>query len=240
MGDTDEVQGTAHYARRRTCGRRRPVHAQRRPSNDVEKNNAAANQTATAAAPAARPPPTGGGPPPSTAPASSAPAGDGSGNAAQQGTVTYAGSVDGGAASLAIVVNNGKAIAYVCDGKKVEAWLKGTMANGQIDLKGTAGSLKGTYGSGQVKGNVTAGAKSWGFTVKTATAPSGLYRSAASLRSKLVAGWIVLPDGKQVGVQKKNGEFSEAPPFNMNSKTATVDGTQVPIEAGNPNASAGY
>jgi hypothetical protein len=210
-------------------------------SNDVEKNNAAANQTATAAAPAA-PASTqpAADPPPSTAPASSAPAGDGSGNAAQQGTVTYAGSVDGGAASLAIVVNNGKAIAYVCDGKKVEAWLNGTMANGQIDLKGTAGSLKGTYGGGQVKGNVTAGAKSWGFTVKTAAPPSGLYRSAASLRSKLDASWVVLPDGKQVGVQKKNGEFSEAPPFDVNSKTATVDGTQVPIEAGNPNANAGY
>ena len=143
---------------------------------------------------------------------------------------------------LAIVVNNGKAIAYVCDGKKVEAWLNGTMANGQVDLKGPQGSLKGTYGGGQVKGNVTAGTKSWGFTVKTATAPSGLYRSAASLRNKLDASWVVLPDGKQVGVQKnKNGETSEAPPFDVNSKTATVDGTKIPIEAGDPNAStAGY
>ena len=211
-------------------------------SNDVEKNKASANQTSTAAAPAA-PASTqpAADPPPSTAPASSAAAGDGSGNAGQQGTVTYAGSVDGGAASLAIVVNNGKAIAYVCDGKKVEAWLNGTMANGQIDLKGAAGSLKGTYGGGQVKGNVTAGAKPWGFTVKTATAPSGLYRSAASLRSKLDASWVVLPDGKQVGVQRnKNGETSEAPPFDVSSKTVTVDGTKVPIESGDPNASTGY
>ncbi|MEV4130704.1 hypothetical protein AB0J72_00890 [Dactylosporangium sp. NPDC049742] len=208
-------------------------------SNDVEKNQAAASakQTGTVAAPASSQPAAD---PPPSQPASSAPAGDGSGNAGQQGTVTYAGAVDGGAASLAIVVNNGKAIAYVCDGKKVEAWLNGTMANGQVELTGAKGSLKGTYGGGQVKGNVTAGTKSWGFAVKVAAAPSGLYRSAASLRNKLDASWVVLPDGRQVGVQTKNGETSEAPPFDVNSKTVTVDGTKVPIEAGNPNASSGY
>lgn len=210
-------------------------------SNDVAKNKASANQTTTAAAtaaPAATQPAAD--PPPSAAAPSSAAVGDGTGNAGQQGTVTYAGSVDGGVASLAIVVNNGKAIAYVCDGKKVEAWLNGTMANGKIDLTGAKGNLSGTYGGGQVKGNVTAGAKSWGFTVKTATAPSGLYRSAAALRSKLDASWVVLPDGKQVGVQNKNGVASEAPPFDVNSKTATVDGAQVPIELGDPNDSSGY
>jgi hypothetical protein len=208
--------------------------------NDVERNKAAANQTTTAAAPAAPASTQPAADPPSTAPASGAPVGDGTGNAGQQGTVTYAGSVDGGAASLAIVVNNGKAIAYVCDGKKVEAWLDGTMANGQVDLKGPAGSLKGTYGSGQVKGTVTAGVKSWGFTVKTAAAPSGLYRSAASLRTKLNASWVVLPDGRQVGVQKDaNGVTSEAPPFDMNSKTATVDGTKVPIESADPTTGSG-
>jgi serine/threonine-protein kinase len=207
-------------------------------SNDVEKNNAAANQTTTAAAPASSQPAVD--PPPSAAPASSAPVGDGSGNAAQQGTVTYAGAVDGGAASLAIVINNGKAIAYVCDGKKVEAWLNGTAANGQIELTGAKGSLKGTYGGGQVKGTVAAGVKSWGFTVKLAAKPSGLYRSAASLRDKLDASWVVLPDGRQVGVKTdKNGATSEAPPFDMNSKTVTVDGTKIPIESGDPNAGSG-
>lgn len=209
-------------------------------SNDVEKNNAAANQATTAAAAPASSQPAADPPGSAAAPASSAAVGDGGGNAAQQGTVTYAGAVDGGAASLAIVVNNGKAIAYVCDGKKVEAWLNGTMANGQIELTGAKGSLKGTYGSGQARGNVSAGIRSWGFTIRTATAPSGLYRSAASLRGKLDASWVVLPDGRQVGVQTRNGETSEAPPFDVNSRTATVDGTQIPIEAGNPAAGSGY
>ncbi|MFF5230990.1 hypothetical protein [Dactylosporangium sp. NPDC000521] len=209
-------------------------------SNDVAKNQAASAQSAGAGPTTAAVTQPAADPPSSAAPASGAPAGDGSGNAGQQGTVTYAGSVDGGAASLAIVVNNGKAIAYVCDGKKVEAWLNGTMANGQVELTGAKGSLKGTYGGGQVKGSVTAGAKSWGFTVKVAAPPSGLYRSAASLRDKLDASWVVLPDGRQVGVQTRNGETSEAPPFDVNSKTATVGGTKVPIEPGDPNAGSGY
>ena len=204
-------------------------------SNDVARNKAAAAQTTTATAPAAAASTKTAEPPPSSA----AVVGDGSGNAGQQGTVTYAGSVDGGAASLAIVVNNGKAIAYVCDGKAVEAWLNGTMANGQINLKGAKGSLTGTYGNGQVKGNVTAGTKGWGFTVKTAAPPSGLYRAAASLRKKLDASWVVLADGRQVGVDS-TGTPKPAPPFDVNTKTATVDETAVPVEAGDPNASTGY
>jgi hypothetical protein len=211
-------------------------------SNDVARNNASASQNAAAAAktPSAAATKAATDPLPSTPPVSSAPVGDSSGNAGQQGTVTYAGSVDGGAASIAIVVNNGKAIAYVCDGKAVEAWLNGTMANGQITLKGAKGSLNGTYGNGQVKGNVTAGTKGWGFTVKTVAPPSGLYRSAASLRNKLDASWVVLPDGKQVGVQYKSGQALAAPPFDVNTKTATVDGTSVPIEVGDPSTTTGY
>src|SRR4051812_1077135 len=38
----------------------------------------------------------------------------------------YAGRVDGGAASIAIAVRDGGAIAYVCDGRRIEAWLLGT------------------------------------------------------------------------------------------------------------------
>jgi len=211
-------------------------------SDDVAKNKAAAAQKAVSQqsdqrAAATTKPPAG---PPSSAAATPAQVGDGSGNAGQQGTVTYAGAVDGGAASLAIVVNNGKAIAYVCDGKAAEAWLEGSMANGQITLKGAKGNLTGTYGNSQAKGNVTAGNKSWGFTLKIAAPPSGLYRSAASLRNKLDAAWVVTPDGKQVGIAKRNGVSEPAPPFDITSKTATVDGTAIPIEAGDPNTTTGY
>jgi hypothetical protein len=210
-------------------------------SNDAARNKAAASQTPAVAAPATTQTTTEPAePPPATAASSAAVVGDGSGPAGKQGTVTYAGSVDGGAASLAIVVNNGQALAYVCDGKTAEAWLEGTMANGQIELKGPKGSLSGTYDNGQVKGTVTAGTKAWSFTVKPAAPPSGVYRSATSLRNKLDASWVVLPDGRQVGVENKNGTPQPAPSFDVNKKAVVVDGTTVPIEAGNPSPSAGY
>ncbi|WP_432982027.1 hypothetical protein [Dactylosporangium sp. CA-233914] len=108
------------------------------------------------------------------------------------------------------------------------------MTNGEARLNSAKGSLTGTYSAGQVKGTVTAGTKSWTFTIKVATPPSGLYRSQAALREKLDASWIVLQDGIQVGVETRDGVQRPAPPFDVNSKTATVDGTAVTIEATTP------
>jgi len=160
--------------------------------------------------------------------------GDGSGPAATDGTVTYAGSVDGGGSSLAIVVNDGKALAYVCDGRVVEAWLNGTMANGLISLTGAAGSLNGTYGNGKVTGDVTAGAKQWHFTVGVVQPPAGAYRSAQGLRDKLDASWVVLPDGSQVGVDRTDGSPGPAQAFDLASNSITVNGTTVPIARAEP------
>ncbi|WP_238014107.1 hypothetical protein KZZ52_59025 [Dactylosporangium sp. AC04546] len=201
-------------------------------SNDVARNNTAASAAASVATSVASSP----SPSPSAPASSPAVVGDGSGPAGQQGTQTYAGSVKSGVASLAIVVNKGKAIAYVCDGKSAEAWLEGTMANGQIDLKGPKGSLKGTYGNGVASGSVTAGSKTWEFAIKPAAPPSGLYRSATTLRNRLDASWVVLPDGTQVGVDSTGGTAKPAPAFNVNSKTVTVDGTVITIESSAPAA----
>ena len=163
--------------------------------------------------------------------------GDGSGPAGVDRTITYAGWVDGGAASVAIVVNDGKAIAYVCDGVAVEAWLEGTMSDGLINLTGAGGSLTGTYGNGQVTGDITAGQTAWHFTVPTVEPPSGAYRSAEELRNRLDASWVVLPDGTQVGVDKTGGTRRPAQPFDLGSGTVTVGGTVVPVEPANPQES---
>ncbi|GAA3281151.1 hypothetical protein Dvina_52830 [Dactylosporangium vinaceum] len=196
-------------------------------SRGLPKNNTAATQAPppSSAAPA---PPT-----PSTAPSPSP--STGTGNAAQQGTITYAGAVDGGAASLGVVVNNGKAIAYVCDGRAAESWMDGEMANGQAQLNSAkaTGSLTGTYTATQIKGTVKAGTKTWTFTIKAVAPPSGLYRSQSALRNKLDASWVVY-DGKQVGVEKRNGALQPAPPFDVNARTAQVDGTNVTIEPTSP------
>ncbi|MGD9529293.1 MAG: hypothetical protein AB7V44_21190, partial [Pseudonocardia sp.] len=42
--------------------------------------------------------------------------------------------------TIAIAVKDGKAIAYVCDGKKIEAWLDGTLQGDTLALTGKDGA----------------------------------------------------------------------------------------------------
>jgi hypothetical protein len=201
-------------------------------SNDAARNaaarNAAANTTATASSA-----------PPTQAPTKQAPAPTKS--AAADDKSTYAGTVDGGAAGLAIAISNGKALAYVCDGKRVEAWLSGTAQNGELALTGKKGSLSATYANGVATGTVKAGTKTWHFTIKIAAPPSGLYRTAANVRSQLDASWAVVPpqDGLQ-GVQQfglktdKRGEVGPAPQINTSNNTVNTADGNVSVEPANP------
>jgi serine/threonine-protein kinase len=148
---------------------------------------------------------------------------------------TWAGTVNGGAATIAISVREGIAVAYLCDGKRVEAWLQGTAAEGKLNLSGPKGAtLSGTFGNGKAAGTATAGGKSWTFTAPAVTKPSGLYRAVADVRNaKVVGGWIVLPDGRQVGVVTTDGAAAPAPALDLATGTATVDGTAItakPVE----------
>jgi hypothetical protein len=78
-------------------------------------------------------------------------------------------------------VRDGKAIAYVCDGKSVEAWMQGSAADGQLSLTGDKGSgVTGTYADGWATGTVTAAGKQWNFRVKSVQTPSDLYRTTAT------------------------------------------------------------
>ena len=139
---------------------------------------------------------------------------------------TFAGKVDGGAATIAIAVNKGKAIAYLCDGNVTEAWLSGTAKDGKLNLTGSNGSLTGTYTNGRATGDVKANKKSWHFTAGVVKPPSGLYRSAANVRNaKVVGGWIVLADGSQVGITSVDGKPESAKPLNTDTLTSTLDGS---------------
>lgn len=116
-------------------------------------------------------------------------------------TAVWAGEVDGGGASIAISVKDGVAIAYLCDGKKTEAWLQGTAEGGKLALTGNSSSLVGTFSGGKAVGSVTVNGRKWTFTAAAAKPPGGLYRAAQFVDSaKVVCGWIVLPDGRQVGL----------------------------------------
>jgi hypothetical protein len=143
---------------------------------------------------------------------------------------TYAGAVDGGSgASVAIAVRGGVAVAYVCDGHRAEAWLQGPAASGEVSLTGRAGAnLRARYLNARITGTVTAAGKTWTFTVGVVKPPSGLYRAAAKVRSaQVVAGWIVLADGRQVGVVNDGGTESAAPHLDTTTRTSVVAGSTV-------------
>jgi serine/threonine protein kinase len=142
---------------------------------------------------------------------------------------TFVGHVDNDAGTLAISLRDGVAIAYICDGNRVEAWLRGTAAAGRLSLKGKNGAaITATFDAGHARGKVTVIGRTNNFTLAPATKPSGLYRTAAKVKNaKVVGSWIVLPDGRQVGVLTEGDAVGPAPALDVGRRTATVDGTAV-------------
>jgi hypothetical protein len=145
----------------------------------------------------------------------------------------YAGEVNGGGASVAISIHRGQAIAYVCNGSVIEAWLKGTAAGGHLTMTGKGRArLSATYRSKKAVGHVVAHGIRYTFSAPAVHKPSGLYRSIAVVRgAKIKAGWIVLPDGSQVGSLEANADAAApsatpAPMLDVTTGTAQ-DGNTV-------------
>jgi hypothetical protein len=143
----------------------------------------------------------------------------------------YAGRTSGNEVTVAVAVKDGRAVAYVCDGKKVEAWLEGTVADGKLSLKGKDATLEGAAGDKAALGNVTVGGKEWPFAAQAVAAPAGLYQARANVRGVVSRiGWIVEGDGKVTGAARdtKTGELLPAPAFDPNAPGATTsDGAPV-------------
>lgn len=144
----------------------------------------------------------------------------------------YAGRTKGRTATVAIAVRDGRAIAYVCDGARAEAWLLGKATNGRLTLSSEAGArLTGRLDDGKASGRVVLGGQEWTFEVPTVQRPNGLYRANATVGGvRFRGGWIVLPDG-QTGVATGNGGPGPAPPLDPDAGAVTIDGTQVPVAA---------
>lgn len=146
----------------------------------------------------------------------------------------YAGRTSGNELTIAIAVKDGRAVAYLCDGKKVEAWLEGTLSGSDLSLKNESGSatVTGTADADKSVGTVKVGDRSWPFAAKGVKAPAGLYEGRADVRGVVNRiGWIVLPDGSQTGIRTPaNGEPGPAPvldPARLNG--VRVDGVPVTV-----------
>ena len=155
---------------------------------------------------------------------------------AQQVTAdgTWAGHLKPG--TLALSIKDGKAIAYFCDGKKIEAWLKGAVQDGRLDLTGKNGAaLTGTVDKNHAQGKITVGSRTANFDIDAVTKPSGLYRAATNVRgAKIVGGWIVLKDGTQVGLATVGERLTTPSEVDVTTGRATVDGTTVTAAPADP------
>ncbi|MGI5129482.1 hypothetical protein ACQEVB_21935 [Pseudonocardia sp. CA-107938] len=143
----------------------------------------------------------------------------------------YAGRTAGNEATIAIAVKDGKAVAYLCDGKQAEAWLEGTATGAALSLTGPDGaSLQGTLDNGAVFGRASAKGKEWAFSAATAKAPAGAYRGQVSVAgvTKRI-GWTVLQDGTKTGLTNTGGQLSAAPDLDPVTRTATLDGVPVQV-----------
>ncbi|MFF7280179.1 hypothetical protein [Streptomyces griseorubiginosus] len=143
----------------------------------------------------------------------------------------YTGRTDDDSAAVAITVRDDKAIAYVCDGRNVESWLQGDVKDdGSLKLTGKGGAsldakMKGTR---QLSGKANVGSGGYPFTIDRTNESSGLYRANSTVAgAKIEGGWIVLPDGEQVGILKRDGKPSPAPEIDPETGAVTVDGQQL-------------
>jgi hypothetical protein len=144
----------------------------------------------------------------------------------------YAGRVHGNAASIAISIRGGQAIAYVCNGSVIESWYKGTANGGVLIMTGkNHAHLSAIYDFGKVTGDVLAHGTDYQFAVPVVNKPSGLYVATALVRGATVkAGWIVLSNGSKVGSLESNADAAapsaaQAPALDVATGTAQDGGT---------------
>jgi hypothetical protein len=136
--------------------------------------------------------------------------------------VVYAGRAEDSQGALAVAVLGSQAAAYFCDGRNVEVWFRGTVEGGNISLKSKSGAtLNAELDGNEIKGTAQVENDIAEFEIDEAKRPAGLYRARGS---KTTIGWIVLPDGSQVGVQTTGSDSSAAPRLDPEDPQVTVDG----------------
>jgi hypothetical protein len=141
--------------------------------------------------------------------------------------VVYAGRTDDGPAAIAVAVLGNQAAAYVCDGRNVESWFRGTVEGGRITLESKSGAtLQAELDGDHLKGTVQIKNGTQKFEINQANKPAGLYRAR---RSNTAIGWIVLEDGSQVGVQTTGTDSSAAPQLDPDNPQVMVAGESLNV-----------
>ena len=131
--------------------------------------------------------------------------------------------------AIAVAVQGDEAAAYLCDGANVEAWLKGTAVEGSVDLKSKDGAttLTGELTGENLNGTIMVAGQPLQFSITPAQAPAGLYRGEGDATT---LGWIILPDGTQVGIARSASGNAPAPALDPAKGAVTVGGERVGAE----------
>jgi hypothetical protein len=126
--------------------------------------------------------------------------------------------------TLEITVNGDKAVAYACDGKSVEVWLRGSATNGLLALesKDAASSLDGHLDGDVVVGTLTIAQERHDYSASPIDPPAGLYvYDADGVRTS----WILQSDGSLTGVERR-ADGSTAPAGPLASAADRVEGDE--------------
>ncbi len=137
-------------------------------------------------------------------------------------------------ATIAIAIKDGKAIAYLCDGRSAEAWLQGTATDGELVLTGADGASAHRHLCQRHRQPAQSPPRAGQWDVRRALGSSRRRvctgPTPTSANAQIVGGWIVLADGTQVGITRKGGVIAPAPELNPANRRAVLDGTTVPVD----------
>lgn len=130
---------------------------------------------------------------------------------------------------IAVAVKGEEASAYVCDGENIEVWLKGTAEGNDIDLASADGAttLVGSLDGNTIVGTLTVANETHDFSIAQAPPPAGLYRGEDG---QTTVGWIVMPNGRVIGVAKTPAGTEPAPALNPAKGGVTFNGEFLPAE----------
>ncbi|MFJ8938101.1 hypothetical protein ACIRL0_20670 [Streptomyces sp. NPDC102365] len=142
----------------------------------------------------------------------------------------YAGRTDDDSSAVAVTLRDGRAVAYFCDGRDQESWLRGDVeSDGSMGLTNKKKQvLTGTLAGRRITGTVDMGTRRYGFTADKSLKPNALYRATDTVAdTKIDGGWIVLQDDSQVGILRRDGKAGRAPRIDPETGTVTVDGKEL-------------
>jgi hypothetical protein len=151
--------------------------------------------------------------------------------------VTYVGRVPGLDASLAVVVEDDAAFAYLCDGAAVSEWFRGPVDTGAVVLESPDGSrLAAARDGSRLVGFVFTGGERAKFSLKRASGEAGLFRAEQVIDGVgYAAGWVTQPDGSTLGqvslANVAGARVLEAPPVLATTPT-TAAATAVVAQVG--------